>query len=131
MSYNWISAATLQGRERLKELMDMGKTVVCKIDGAIREAKQSLTIGHVRHYSIWRVHIAECDWSLTLTTALLNRVEFLDPDQDNQIAALKAENKQLLKACQDSAGKEIVDNVLHDRQVSELLAEIDRLKKLL
>ena len=128
MSYNWQSAATAEGRERLEELLDRRKPVIGKVHGQLTEffigkyegliTTEYYNIGGQYHYD-------------KLDESLLHGVEFLDPDQDNQIAALKAENEQLLKACQDSAGKEIVDNVLHDRQVSELLAEIDRLKKLL
>ena len=100
MSYQWIDASTAEGRERLEEF------------GA-REVVAKLTA-----YGL--SHLEEIQANAILCSKVIDEIEFLDPDQDNQIAALKAENKQLLKACQDSAGKEIVDNVLHDRQVSEL-----------
>jgi len=89
MAYNWTAANTPQGRERLKELMDSGKTIVCKIDGSIREAVQSISINSERCYTIWRVHILESDWNLTLAIDLLNRVSFLDPSPEPHSADTK------------------------------------------
>ena len=124
MSYNWIDAATPQGRERLKELLDKGIRVVGKVGQ------------YGRITAFWKHEDGAYDVDCYLPEPFflernLSDVEFLDPDQDSQIEALKSENEQLVKICQDSAGKEVVDKLLHDRQVSELLAEIDHLKKLL
>ena len=116
MNYNWQSAAPPQGRERLEELEK--QQLICRI-----------FIAHDDRCEICEMTADKIlEWE---PSEFEPEMQFLDPDYSNEIAALKAENEQLLKTCQDSAAKEVVDKVLHERQVSELLATIDHLKKLL
>ena len=103
MSYNWISAATPQGRERLEELADSGKNVVAKLNGHEGIlynvlANMPNTFKRPKWYSfIQRLGniYKPIEWYIE------NGIEFLDPDQDSQIAAIKAENKRMKAALLD------------------------------
>lgn len=100
MNFNWIDAATPQGRERLEELADSGKNVVAKLNGHEGIlynvlANMPNTFKRPKWYSfIQRLG----NISKPIEWYIENGIEFLDPDQPNEIAAIKAENERMRNA---------------------------------
>lgn len=99
MTYNWKPANTAEGRERLRELTDGSKFVPVRMAGKY----------YYFLYAIWfgaamKVYFSTKDESIPfkeISDMNLDEMEFLDPDDCNELATLKAENKRMQNALLD------------------------------
>ena len=97
MSYNWIDAATPQGRERLKELLDREGSVIGKTPN-LKMFTKGATFCECGS-PCYDVDGGICQeyWD----SICFDGIEFLDPDPRLPIEALKAENERMRNALLD------------------------------
>ena len=78
MSYNWVSASTAEGRDRLKELMDKGEPLAMREDNSFGGKRIIEGIKIDRTYYVGNRGVPSSLWAKWD----LNGVEFLDPEQN-------------------------------------------------
>ena len=109
MSYNWTSAATPQGRERLKELLDSGMAVITK-EASHHISGDGLEISSKHPDGTYKIHNGRCvpnsqEWESIMGRVYGDqsafRLEFLDPNPEPE--PVKDENGLL--PCAHCGGK--------------------------
>lgn len=78
MAYNWTAANTPQGRERLKELMDLGIEVIGRgVSKRVNTPPNAITI-FKKEDDGYRIYLWKQDWD----DCYLDGIEFLDPSPE-------------------------------------------------
>jgi hypothetical protein len=118
MSYNWISAATPQGRKRLKELVENDKQIVIREKGVISVASIAedgcLIFGRFEYDNWEDVEINE----------MFDDLEFLDPeptapvvDENGLLPCPFCGGKAATKADNVTAWEVIIETGCHDCRI--------------